>query len=78
MKKKSERLKAFFETHGHLVPKCPRCRMRCGLPKKSWPSHEMAEESRSRSPEAVRLVTYECPHQPGYWHVGHKMRKRKR
>jgi hypothetical protein len=71
IKKSKCRLEAFFKEMGHLVPKCPRCRMRCGLPKKSWPTREMAEECRQRGPDPAKVRIYECPHQQGYWHVGH-------
>lgn len=66
------KVEAFFQKWGHLVPKCARCRMRCGLPKKSWPTLEMAEEALRRNPKATALHIYRCPHQPKYWHVGHR------
>jgi hypothetical protein len=70
-KKKRQGLETFFETMAGVVPKCPRCRMRCGLPKKSWPTREMAYESRERCPDPAEVNVYECPHQVGFWHVGH-------
>ena len=70
-KKSRQRLETFFETMAAVVPKCPKCRMRCGLPKKSWPTREMAYECRERCPDPADVNVYECPHQPGYWHVGH-------
>ena len=51
---------------------CPRCRMRCGLPKISWHSRTLAEQAQARSTEdATLLKVYQCPHEPGNWHVGH-------
>lgn len=51
-------------------PRCPVCRMWAGLPKRSWPSREIAEEARSRSGDPG-LRVYPCPAQPGFWHLGH-------
>ena len=70
-KKNRERLETFFETMAGVVPKCPKCRMRCGLPKKSWPTREMAYECRERCPDPAEVNVYECPLQVGFWHVGH-------
>lgn len=54
-------------------PPCPVCRMWAGLPKRSWPSREIAEEARGRSGNPD-LQIYPCPAQPGYWHLGHPLR----
>jgi len=70
--KNRRKLEAFFQQRGNLVLKCPKCRMRCGLPKKSWPTREMAEEALKRSLTPAELHIYECPRQPGCWHVGHR------
>jgi hypothetical protein len=45
--------------------------MRCGLPKRSWPTQEIAETIRLRQNDPL-LVVYECPAQPGFWHLGHR------
>jgi hypothetical protein len=76
-KKNRQRLETFFETMAGVVPKCPKCRMRCGLPKKSWPSREMADECRERSPDPAEVNVYPCPYQPGFWHVGHPQSTRR-
>jgi hypothetical protein len=52
------------------TPPCPRCRIASGMPKRSWPSRERAEEARSRQKDP-RLHVYPCPAQPGLWHLGH-------
>ncbi|HKU24526.1 MAG TPA: hypothetical protein VJQ54_03585, partial [Candidatus Sulfotelmatobacter sp.] len=54
-------------------PPCVACRMGCGLPKRSWPSQEIAERIRLRQNDPL-LVAYECPAQPGFWHLGHRKR----
>lgn len=53
------------------TPPCAVCRMGCGLPKRSWPSQEIAERIRLRQNDP-RLVVYECPAQPGFWHLGRR------
>jgi hypothetical protein len=53
------------------TPPCAVCRMGCGLPKRSWPSREIAEGIRLRQNDPL-LVGYECPAQPGLWHLGHR------
>jgi hypothetical protein len=53
------------------TPPCPVCRMWGGLPKRSWPSWELAEEVRLRQNDRL-LSLYECPVQAGFWHLGHK------
>ena len=52
------------------TPPCPSCRMWGGFPKKSWGSFEKAEEVRLRQKDSG-LRAFECPVQPGYWHLGH-------
>lgn len=66
------KLEAFFQQRGNVVLKCPKCRMRCGLPKKSWPTREMAEEALQRSVTPADLHIYRCPIQHGFWHIGHQ------
>jgi hypothetical protein len=58
------------------TPACTQCKVRgFDIPKRSWPSHEMAETVRI-SLEDPLVVTYPCPVQPGYYHLGHrKIRK---
>jgi hypothetical protein len=53
------------------APACPECKVRgYDIPKRSWPSQEMAEVIllSLRDPQ---MVTYRCPVQPGFWHLGH-------
>jgi len=54
-----------------FTPPCPSCRMRCGFPKRSWPTREWAEEVRERQHDRDTLRVFECPVQPGFWHLGH-------
>jgi hypothetical protein len=58
------------------MPACPQCKVRgFHIPKRSWPSQEMAEAVRLSLGDPL-LVTYPCPVQPGYYHLGHiKVRK---
>lgn len=56
------------------TPLCPKCRIAPGLPKRSWPTREMAEEAKSRQRDP-RLHVYPCPAQPGFWHLGHRRRR---
>jgi hypothetical protein len=74
-RKAKDRLRRFFAENGQTIPECRHCRMSCGLPKKSWPNKRWAEEALARSGDVTGLNLYECPKQPGYWHLG---RKRKR
>jgi hypothetical protein len=53
------------------TPPCPVCRMWGGLPKRSWPNWEQAEEIRIRQNDRL-LSLFECPVQRGFWHLGHK------
>jgi hypothetical protein len=71
-RKSRERLKRFFAKYGHTIPQCRHCRMSCGFPKKSWPSKQRAEEALARSGDVTGFNLYECPKQPGYWHLGRK------
>ncbi len=57
------------------TPPCPVCKMWGKLPKRSWPRWDLAEEVRLRQNEPS-LRTYECPAQPGYWHLGHLPRSK--
>ena len=52
------------------TPPCPKCRMAGGMPKRSWPTREMAEEVCSQQNDS-NLHAYRCPAQPGFWHLGH-------
>jgi hypothetical protein len=74
-RKSRERLKRFFAKYGQAIPKCRHCRMRCGLPKKSWPNKQSAEEALARSGDATGFNLYECPKQPGHWHLGRERKK---
>lgn len=52
-------------------PACFQCRVRgYDIPKRSWPSQEMADAVRLSLRDPL-MVTYACPVQPGYFHVGH-------
>jgi hypothetical protein len=53
------------------TPPCPKCKMWAGLPKRSWPSRKSAEKVRLRQRDPM-LRVYECPVQPGFWHLGHR------
>jgi hypothetical protein len=54
---------------GPEAPPCPVCKMKwCGLPKRSW-SREAAEQIRLRQGDGLHV--YPCPHQPGFFHLGH-------
>ena len=54
-----------------LTPPCPSCRMGGGFPKRSWPTQEWADEVRARQHDRDLLRVFECPVQPGFWHLGH-------
>jgi hypothetical protein len=54
-----------------LTPPCPSCRMGNGFPKRSWPTREWADEVWARQHDRETLRVYECPAQPGFWHLGH-------
>ncbi len=56
------------------TPPCPKCRMAGDLPKRSWPTREMAEEVCSRQNDP-NLHAYPCPVQPGFWHLGHRRKR---
>jgi hypothetical protein len=54
------------------TPACPRCKVRgYDIPKRSWPSQEMAEAVQLSLRDSL-MVTYPCPVQPGFWHLGHR------
>ena len=53
------------------MPLCPKCRLAAGMPKRSWPTREAAEQAASRQNDP-RLHAYPCPIQPGFWHLGYK------
>lgn len=57
-------------------PPCPKCRTARGLPKRCWPSLEMAEAVRVRQNDPG-LRVYPCPAvQAGScWHLGHRWRR---
>lgn len=52
------------------TPPCPKCRIGRGMPKRSWPTREMAELILSQQNDSS-LRVYPCPAQPGFWHLGH-------
>ena len=54
-----------------LTPPCPSCRMRNGFPKRSWPTRKWADEVWGKQHDRDTLRVYECPVQPGFWHLGH-------
>lgn len=53
------------------TPPCPKCLIGAGMPKRSWPSRELAEQARNQQHDP-RLNVYPCPTQPGSWHLGHR------
>lgn len=59
------------------TPACFQCKVRgYDIPKRCWPSQEMADAVRLSLRDPL-IVTYACPVQPGYLHLGHvKTRKR--
>jgi len=75
-RKAKDRLRRFFAGYGQTIPECRHCRMSCGLPKKSWPNRQLAEEALARSGDDTGLNLYECPKQPGFWHLGRKRKRR--
>jgi hypothetical protein len=75
-RKTKDRLRRFFAENGQTIPECHHCRMSCGLPKKSWPNKQWAEEALARSGDLPGLNLYECPKQPGFWHLGRKRKSR--
>jgi hypothetical protein len=51
------------------TPACPRCKVRgYDIPKRSWPSQEMAEAVRLTLRDPL-MDTYPCPVQSGFWHA---------
>ena len=52
------------------TPRCLVCRMRCGLPKRSFPNHAAAQQLCARQKDPG-LVVYACPAGAG-WHLGHR------
>lgn len=56
-------------------PACSHCRVRgYDIPKRSFPSQEMAERVRASLCDPL-LVTYPCPVQNGWLHIGHPKTK---
>jgi hypothetical protein len=56
------------------APACPRCKVKgYNIPKRSWPSQEMAERVRASLCDPL-LVTYPCPVENGWFHIGHAKR----
>jgi hypothetical protein len=73
---KSRQLQArFYELHPDEAAPCPECRMKCGLPKRSWLSRELAEAALQRAllleRNARGIVLYQCPVNQNHWHLGH-------
>jgi hypothetical protein len=58
-----------------LTPPCPSCRMGCGFPKRSWPTWEWADEVRGHQHDRDELRVFQCPVQPGFWHLAHVGRR---
>lgn len=56
------------------TPPCPKCLIGPGMPKRSWPSRELAERACSQQEDSA-LHVYPCPAQPGFWHLGHDRRR---
>jgi hypothetical protein len=57
-------------------PACSRCKVRGhDIPKRSWPSQEMADAVRLSLRDPL-MVTYPCPAQPDFWHLGHQKRQK--
>ncbi len=56
------------------TPPCPKCLIGPGMPKRSWPSRERAEQACSQQKDSG-LHVYPCPAQPGFWHLGHDRRR---
>lgn len=56
------------------TPPCPKCRIARRMPKRSWPTREMAEEVRLEQNDPD-LHVYACPAQPGFWHLGHRRKR---
>lgn len=56
------------------TPPCPKCQIARGMPKRSWPTREMAEDVCSRQNDP-NLHVYPCPAQPGFWHLGHRRKR---
>jgi hypothetical protein len=54
-----------------LTPPCHFCRMGNGFPKRSWPTREWADEVWAKQHDRDLLRVFECPTQPGFWHLGH-------
>ncbi len=68
---REEQFKYISRRWSALTPPCPSCRMRNGFPKRSWPTREWADEVWGRQHDRDALRVYECPIQPGFWHLGH-------
>lgn len=57
-------------------PACSRCKIRgYDIPKRCWPSREMADAVRLSLRDPL-MVTYPCPAQPGFWHLGHQKQQK--
>jgi hypothetical protein len=68
---RGEQFKYISRRWSALTPPCPSCRMRNGFPKRSWPTRKWADEVWGRQHDRDALRVYECPAQPGFWHLGH-------
>jgi hypothetical protein len=68
---REEQFNSICKRWSALTPPCPSCRMGNGFPKRSWPTREWADEVWGRQHDRDRLRVYECPVQPGFWHLGH-------
>lgn len=53
------------------TPLCHSCKMAwSSLPKRLWPTRELADQIRLKQGDG-ELRVYECPVNPGRWHLGH-------
>lgn len=74
-RRRSEQYKHKMLLWAPETPPCPVCRMWGDLPKRSYPSRKHAEDILLRQNDR-KLNAYECPAQPGLWHLGHTRRKK--
>lgn len=67
--KKKEHVHRLAILFGQSLGRCSICKT-WGRGKRAWPSREMAEEFRPLSGD-MSLQVYECPANPGTYHLGH-------
>jgi hypothetical protein len=68
---RDEQFNSILRRWSARTPPCPSCRMGNGFPKRSWPTRQRANEVWGRQHDRDTLRVYECPVQPGFWHLGH-------